>query len=186
MSQVIRFKREDSIIVVVDVQESLAVTMEDRDLIVNNITKLVKAVKVLDIPVVITEQYPKGLGKTVEEISKLFDDFKPLEKISFSCCGEQKFLDKIKESGKKNVILTGMETHICVLQTALDLLDVGYTVGIVEDAVCSYRIEDMDTAIARLTGEGVVSVTTEMIIYEFLIKAGTAEFKALLPVLEKR
>ncbi|MCP4727707.1 MAG: hydrolase [bacterium] len=186
MNEAMVFSKENTLIVIVDIQDKLADLMYGKDRVIRNVSKLIKVSRILNIPVVVTEQYPQGLGKTVPEIKKLLRTAEPIEKVSFSCGGSEDFLMALEALDRPNIVLTGMETHICVLQTALDLINKGYIVGIVQDAVCSYKENDMGIAMTRMQREGVYQLTTEMIIYEFLEKAGTEEFKALLPVLKDR
>lgn len=186
MDEAMVFSKENTTIIVVDIQDKLADLMRDKDQVIRNVSKLMQVSRILNIPVVVTEQYPQGLGKTVPEVRKLMRTAEPIEKISFSCGGSEDFLTALEAMDRPNIILTGMETHICVLQTAIDLVNKGYVVGIVQDAVCSYRDNDMEIAMRRMEREGIFQLTTEMIIYEWLKMAGTEEFKALLPVLKDR
>ncbi len=171
--------RDDSVLVVVDIQERLARVMEERETVVNNCLHLIELATLHSIPVVLTEQYPKGLGPTLPEIADALGDTGPVEKITFSCCGEAGFLEKIRSSERRKVILTGMETHVCVLQTALDLMKDGYTVHMVEDAVTSRRKENKETALRFLRDAGCVVTCTETVLFQILERAGTDEFRAI-------
>ncbi len=171
--------RDDALLVVVDIQERLARVMEERDVVVNNCLHLVELARLHSIPIVVTEQYPKGLGPTLPEITDALGDTGPVEKITFSCCGEAGFLEKVRSAGRKKIILTGMETHVCVLQTALDLMKDGYTVHLVEDAVTSRRRENKETALRFLRDAGCVVTCTETVLFQILERAGTDEFKSI-------
>ena len=132
-----KLKKEETALAVIDVQKKLVVAM-DPDIyadMLSNTQKLVKGANILGIPVLATEQYPKGLGETVDELSA--DTGKAIEKVTFSCCGEDAFEAALRARNIKSVVITGMETHVCVLQTVLDLLEKGYSVHVVADAVCS-------------------------------------------------
>ncbi len=171
--------REDTLLVVVDIQERLAAVMEQKDRVVANCLHLIEAAKLLGIPLVVTEQYPKGLGPTVPEIRDAVPSYAPLEKIDFSCCGEQSFSDRISQSGRRKLIVCGMETHVCVLQTVLDLLRQGYIVHVVDDAVCSRKNENYRTALELMRSAGAIISCTETVLFQLLKKAGTDEFKTI-------
>jgi len=172
--------RSNSVLLVVDVQEKLCRAMDEKvlDRLVNNTSILQEAAKELGIPIFATEQYVKGLGETVPALKgKLTES--AIEKMTFSCCGEQAFPGKLKETGKKQVIVTGMETHVCVLQTVLALIDSGYTVHLVKDAVMSRSKENWEAGVATARDAGAVITTTEAALFQLLKVAGTEEFKKL-------
>ena len=171
--------RENSLFVIIDIQEKLAKVMERRESVIENVLHLIELSKLLSIPVVLTEQYPKGLGHTVEEIKNSLAEYKPIEKISFNCCDEEKFLQAIESYGRKNIVLTGMETHICVLQTALGLLKRGYNVHVVADGVCSRSYENHLTGLEFMRDAGAVITCTETVLFQHLGVAGTQEFKVI-------
>jgi nicotinamidase-related amidase len=133
----------------------------------------------MNIPIVVTEQYPKGLGPTIKSLSGLINDFSPIKKMSFSCCGETKFLDSLHNYGKRNVIICGIETHVCVLQTVMDLIERGYHPVIIEDCVSSRKPKDRETALKRMAREGVIITTYESILFELCEIAGTDQFKKI-------
>ena len=169
----------DSTLVIIDIQDRLASVMEVRDEVIKNCQHLIELSKLFNIPIVLTEKYPKGLGSTVQEIKESLLDYKPIEKIAFSCCREPKFLEEVKRIGKKSIILTGMETHICVLQTCLDLLKEGYYVHVVQDAVCSREKKNWEIGIEFMRDAGAVITCTEIVLFQMLKLAGTEEFKAI-------
>jgi nicotinamidase-related amidase len=171
--------REDAVLLIVDIQERLAVVMKDRDRVVRNCQHLIELAKMINIPVVVTEQYPKGLGRTVPELQSILPEYKPVEKISFDCCCQPAFMDELKAHNKKTVILAGMETHICVLQTSLGLLRAGANVHVVEDAVCSRTAENWRTGIEFMRDAGAVVTCTETALFQLLKVAGTEEFKKI-------
>lgn len=167
---------EDCLLLVIDIQERLISVIHQHEEVIRNANILLKGMEILGVPVIITEQYPKGLGNTCKEI--LFgEDTKVMEKITFSCLSN----DYIKESvqAKKQIIICGVEAHICVLKTALDLLDEGFEVHLITDAVSSRTKENKQTAIIRMQQSGVFISSTEMILFQLLDKAGTDEFKLI-------
>ena len=171
--------RNKAALVIVDIQERLVVAMDQKENVTTNCLHLIEAAKLLKIPTVVTEQYPKGLGPTIHELKDAVPVYAPLEKITFDCCRGDGFLEKIASLGKKQIILTGMETHVCVLQTCLGLLKEGYTVHLVSDAVCSRKQTDYKTARELMRDAGAVITCTETVLFQLLEKAGTPEFKAI-------
>jgi len=170
---------QEVVVVIVDIQERLAAVMSERKKVVDNCLHLIEASKLLTIPIILNEQYPKGLGRTVSEIRDAFQDNAPLEKVTFSCCRGDAFPDKLASTGRKKVLLVGMETHVCVLQTCCDLLKGGYTVHVVSDAMCSRTKENYATAIEFMRDAGAVITCTETVLFQLLEKAGTDEFRSL-------
>jgi nicotinamidase-related amidase len=171
--------KDEALLVIVDIQERLAAVMVDRERVVSNTIHLIETAKLLHIPILLTEQYPKGLGRTVSEIREALPSYEPFEKMAFGCCGEKGFLRSLAASGKKKVILAGMETHVCVLQTCVGLLKERYVVHVVGDAVCSRTPENYKTGIAFMRDAGAVITGTETVLFQLLEKAGTEEFKVL-------
>lgn len=171
--------KDNSILLIVDIQERLAVVMKEKEKVVANSLHLIEAAKLLQMPVVFAEQYPKGLGPTISEIKEALLSYQPIEKMTFSCCGEPSFLKTLSSTGKKKIILIGMETHVCVLQTCLGLLKEGYDVHIVNDAVCSRRKDNFKTGIEFMRDAGAVITCTETVLFQLLERAGTEEFKAI-------
>jgi nicotinamidase-related amidase len=171
--------KNNCILVIVDIQERLATVMKQKDSVVNNCLHLIELSKMSGIPVVVTEQYPKGLGRTVEEITKALAAYHPIEKMTFSCCEEPAFLHKIKQLNRKTIILTGMETHVCVLQTCIGLLGKGFHVHLVKDAACSRAKENWRTGSEFMRDAGAVITCTETVLFQLLKIAGTEEFKAI-------
>ena len=133
----------------------------------------------MDIPLLITEQYPKGLGPTIPEIKDVIPSYAPIEKISFSCCGEPFFLEAVQVTGRQQVVLAGMETHVCVLQTCLDLLKEGFDVHVVSDAVCSRTEQNYRAGLEFMRDAGAVISCTETVLFQLLAKAGTESFKII-------
>jgi nicotinamidase-related amidase len=183
-----RVDRDRSVLVVVDVQERLAAVMPRRGGVAATSSRLVRTADVLGIPVVVTRQYPKGLGDTVPEVASAVDELETpapvVDKTTFCCSDEPAFDAVLDEIGREQVVLVGMETHICVTQTALALRAAGRPVFVVADGVCSRDDRDHEVALARLRAAGVVVATSESVMYEALGRAGTPEFKAVLEIVK--
>jgi len=174
-----RIKREDSAGLIIDVQERLFPHMDQKEALLKKCILLLEGLKVLGIPLMITEQYPKGLGATVKEISSLTDPEIALEKISFSCCDAPSFLHSPVLQSRKTLIICGIEAHVCVQQTVVDLVSSAYRAVVVEDCISSRNAEDKRVAVERMRAEGAVITTCESILFELARVAGTDEFKAV-------
>ena len=174
-------ERDKAVLVVIDVQEKLCLAMDHKVLgkLSKNIGILLETARELGLPVLVTEQYVKGLGPTLPELKEKAGDASCLEKMSFSCCGSSEFLQTLAASGRKQVIITGMETHVCVLQTVIELRDAGMEVHLVKDAVMSRDKRNWETAIEAMTLTGAVPTCTESVMFQLLKVAGTEEFKKL-------
>jgi len=178
---------EETLIIITDIQEKLVKAMDEdvvKEVIKNNLI-LIETAKIFNIPIILTEQYPKGLGQTVEEIKKALPSYEPFEKITFNSLLEpifEKNLNKYKD--RKKVILTGMETHVCVWQTAADLIKRDYIVFVPKDAVCSRRKLDWETGLDLIKSAGGILTTTETLVFQILKRAGTLEFKKILELLK--
>jgi nicotinamidase-related amidase len=172
-----RLDKDKALLVVVDIQEKLAVAMKKRKKVEKNTSILLKAADVMGIPVIVTEQYSKGLGPTTDAVKKNIKDYKPVEKITFSSCGEDSFVKAVKDSGKTQIILCGMETHVCVWQTCLGLLDSGYIVHLASDASCSRSKDNYLAGVGLMKDAGAVISSTEAVCFQLLVRAGTDEFK---------
>lgn len=177
-----RLTAANAILVIVDVQEKLMAAMPHRDNTVAGIKKLAAACRILGIPVVLTTQYTKAIGPTLAEVAEAAGNPEPADKMTFSCCGNESFQHTLRKLRRSHVILCGVETHVCIQQTALDLMATGNSVYVCADAVCSRRDLDRDVAIERVRSVGVVITTVESAIFEMLRQAGTEKFKACLPL----
>jgi nicotinamidase-related amidase len=171
--------REDTVLLIVDIQEKLAAVMKEKDKVVKNNQHLIELAKMIRLPVMVTEQYSKGLGTTVKDLRDALPFYRPIEKMTFDCCGQPSFLEALKEHNTSNVVLTGMETHICVLQTCIGLLKGGINVHVVQDAVCSRTKENWKTGIEFMREAGAVVTCTETVLFQLLKVAGTEEFKTI-------
>ncbi|MEN3930417.1 hydrolase [Microvirga sp. W0021] len=175
-------KAQNSHLLLIDFQERLMPVVQNVEQVIRNAAILVEAAHMLKIPVTVSEQYPKGLGLTIAPLRERIPAEDIIEKITFSAFREEKFHDVLEtnnEADRHQLIITGAETHICVLQTALDALEAGYDVFMVSDAVSSRTQASIDAARERFIAAGGRWVTTEMVVFEWLEKAGTPEFKTL-------
>ncbi len=176
---------QDTVLLVIDVQGKLAQIVHESEVVEQNISKLIRAAKVLDVPVLYTEQYPKGLGHTVEPLEKLLAEETPYEKIAFSCCADEAFMEALRKLKKNEVLVTGMETHVCVYQTANELIEYGYNVHLITDAVSSRTKENRDLGIHCIEKAGALLKSTEMVIFELLRIAKGDAFKAISKIIKE-
>lgn len=174
-----KIKAQDCVYVQVDVQERLFPHITDNMELEENLITLVKGLKLHEIPMIVNEQYKKGIGETIPSLRELTDEYPHFEKTTFSCCGQDEGLSAIKASGKKFVILAGIETHVCVLQTALDLLEEGLQPVLVTDCVNSRKKKDNQMAIQRLIQAGVIPTTYESLLFELTVNAKNPVFKEI-------
>lgn len=174
-----RINREQSIGLIIDVQEKLFPHIHNSKTLRKNLSVLIRGLKILEVPLMVTQQYTKGLGPTVGPLSKLLNEYPPIEKKAFSCCDEPRFAEALALKGKKFVIIAGIETHVCVLQTAIDLLENGYQPVVVTNAVASRSPGDKRTALKRMWQEKVLLTTCESILFELARVSGTDAFKAI-------
>lgn len=171
-------KPETSALLVIDYQDSLISLIFEHKEMIFNANKVIKGAEILGVPTLVTEQYPKGLGHTCKEI-ELTVGQKIIEKISFSCMLTKDVDDRLKMLDIKSLIIIGIESHICVLKTALDAKEAGYEVHVIADAVSSRTEANKKAALRRLKQSGVFIASTEMILFQLMDKAGSAEFKAI-------
>jgi nicotinamidase-related amidase len=169
--------QEEAILLVIDIQERLVPAMKEGQEVIARTNILLEAAKILTIPVLATEQYPRGLGKTVAEIL-LGPEVGPHEKLTFTGC-TQEVIKALENIGRKKIIVAGMETHVCVFQTVRDLLGLGYQVFVVRDGVCSRSKENYLNGLALMKEMGAVITNSETVVFDLLKEAGTAEFKML-------
>lgn len=174
----------DSILVVIDCQTKLMPAIKDTEELEKTVVKLAKGIKALDVPVVVTQQYTKGLGPTTDDICEALGEFEPIEKVTFSAMGTAEFVEAMKAAGRKIVIMTGTETHICVQQTTLELLEAGYNVYLVQDCVGSRKENDKNIACQRMAAAGAVVTTYEAVLYELLKGAKAEGFKAVSAIVK--
>jgi nicotinamidase-related amidase len=181
-------ERSNTVLLVVDIQEKLAVAIEPelRAAAIRNACLMIEASSVLGIPIVVTEQYPSGLGPTHPDIIASLREktFSCFEKLTFSCMGQLPFRAALSAGGRKRVVITGMETHVCVYQTAVDLLNAGYSVTVLDDGVASRTMRNYQSGLNALRDAGCVVCSTESVVFQLLQVAGTPEFKKVLPFLK--
>lgn len=173
----VRLTLENSALVVIDLQERFRDLIHGMDQVLERSQRLIGFCRQLEVPVLVTEQYPRGLGVTVTEIREACRPFTAYEKTAFSCAGSGEFLAALRATGRRQVILCGIETHVCVYQTACDLLREGFQVALAADAVSSCRAADRDLGLQRLRDVGADVMGSQMIMFEMLREAGTPEFK---------
>jgi len=170
-------QRSASCLALVDLQERLLPAISGSESVLANALRLAKAAEILRVPTLVTEQYPKGLGATVAPLKAALPNVAFLEKSTFSAGGASGFLETLKKSGATDVILAGVESHVCVMQTCLDLLRQGLRVFVCADGVGSRTSENRQLGLDRMKVGGAVIVSTEMVLFEWLERAGTPEFK---------
>ena len=178
---------EKAVLVVIDVQERLVPAMpEDVYLrLRNTVAMLVEVAGLLGLPVVTTEQYPKGIGHTVPELAAACNET-VIEKVSFGCCGEATFLEALKNTGRTQVLITGMEAHVCVYQTVLGLLEDGYYVHLIRDAICSRNKTDYLAGVANAGQAGAVVTTAETVMFQMLQESTHEQFRAVSKLVKER
>jgi nicotinamidase-related amidase len=178
-----RLRREEAVLLIVDVQERLLPAMFEAERLARQCALLARAAQQLKIPAVATEQYPEKLGATIAPLAELLQGSTPVPKMLFSACTPD-VMTALQNSGRRSVILCGLEAHVCVVQTALDLVEGGYQVFVPQDAVSSRYESDKRIGLERVKSVGAVPCSTEMVVFELLREAGTPDFKALLPFIK--
>jgi nicotinamidase-related amidase len=169
-------------LVVIDIQEKLLPAVQRQQELVRNASMLIRLAHTMEIPVLLTTQYKRGLGGTVPEIAELLPGVEAIDKLEFGCFGREEFRNAVRElpGHRTNILLCGMESHICVMQTALGALDNGYLVHVAADAVSSRTDANHELGLRRMESAGCVISSTEMMMYELLRQSGTAHFKQML------
>jgi nicotinamidase-related amidase len=177
-------KLENTVLVIIDMQGKLWNVMNEKEALLENCLKLIKGLQILGVPIVITEQNPKGLGPTLPEITQLIPEAKAIPKFTFSCCQDSGFMQAMNDLKRKQILICGIEAHICVYQTTLELLSKGYEVQVVADVVSSRVLKNKDISLSRLQSEGAKLTITEMAQYELLQTAENPKFKEMLRVVK--
>ncbi|KTC86488.1 hydrolase [Legionella brunensis] len=172
-------EKVSSCLLLIDVQEKLAPHVRDSERLLNRCHWLIRLATELQVPLLVSEQYPKGLGGTIEPLKTVVAPYQCIGKVHFSCFREPVFKQNLENLKKKQLVLIGIETHVCVLQTAIDLQEAGYDVFVVVDAVSSRSELDYKYGLKRMKQAGIQLITSEMVFFEWVGQAGTAEFKAL-------
>jgi nicotinamidase-related amidase len=176
--------RTDAVLVIVDIQGNLAQAMFDKENLFANTVKLIKGFKALNIPIIVTEQIPGKLGKTLPQIADEIEGFNPIAKESFSCWGENNFKNNLESLNRRHAVVLGIETHVCVYQTVLDLIANGYNVHLVADAVSSRTPENRQIGIDAMKIAGACITSTEMILFEILGTAADPKAKELFKIVK--
>jgi nicotinamidase-related amidase len=184
MRRCVVFTIGKSVMLLVDVQGQLAQLMYERDKFFASLELMIKAMKILNVPVLWMEQIPSKLGPTIGELSCLMDGAAPIEKISFSCCKEPGFMNQFKALGRSQILLTGLETHICVYQTGYDLLNQGYQVQVAADCVSSRTKENKEIGLSRIVQAGGHLTSVEMILFELMQEASGEAFKQIVKLIK--
>jgi nicotinamidase-related amidase len=179
-----RIRRDHTAALVIDIQERLFPAMSGKEDLLHNCAKLVKGLQILGIPLLVTQQYTKGLGETIPEIRSLIQDFSFYEKREFSCCGEPAVLNRFQEVKCKTVLLCGIEAHVCVLQTALDLKEAGFNPVIIMDAVSSRFPVSLELARERFRHENILMTSVESILFELTGSSAAPEFRELSAIIK--
>ncbi len=174
----------DSLLLVIDPQEKLVKMIHNREEVVGTVKRLLRFASIFSIPVVLTEHYPQGLGYTVDEVKEALPSYSPIVKRIFSCFGVPEFGEAVEAAGRKRIIVTGIETHICVSQTVLDALHRGYDALVIADGTGTRKREDHEIALERMRQAGAVVTTSEALIYEVTCRADTEEFKQILDLVK--
>ena len=176
--------RAAAVLVIIDIQGNLAQAMFDKENLFANTTKLIKGFKILNLPVIVTEQIPQKLGQTIAQVSAELDGIIPIAKESFSCCDEINFKESLERLNRRHVVLLGIETHVCVYQTALDLIAGNYDVHLVADAVSSRTPENRQIGIDAMKSAGAHITSTEMVLFELLRTAADPQAKELFKIIK--
>ena len=177
--------RESTALVVVDIQEKLFPRTHDHAALLERCLKVIEFCKRLGIPIVVTEQYPKGLGATLPAVREALGElYRPISKTAFSCFGEERFVDKIEELDVDSLALIGIETHVCIAQTALVGMAYEYDMAVLSDCVSSRNPSDHQIGLQRLTNDGAVITGSEMFFYEMLVEAKTKDHEAVFDLLK--
>lgn len=179
-----KIRKENTIGIVIDIQERLLPVMHEAEMVVENSCKLIEGLNELGLHIIVTQQYTKGLGPTVPEIAERIKGFSPIEKTSFSCYKEPAFVEALEEEDSMNILICGIESHVCVLQTAVDLKDAGYRPIIVFDCTSSRKLMDKNLALERFRHEGIMVASYESILFELTKNAKSSHFKAISKIVK--
>jgi nicotinamidase-related amidase len=179
-----RIRKEDSVVLIIDFQEKLFPHIYNHISLKDNVTRLVSGLTILNIPTIITEQYRKGLGNTIQPLKEILPDVELFEKITFSCCDDSKVLATLQKLNRKFVIITGIEAHVCVLQTVIDLIDYGFMPVVVADCISSRKETDKLIALERIKNEGAIITSYESILFELCRVAGNEKFKEISAIIK--
>lgn len=175
---------ENVVLLIVDIQGNLAHLMHGKELLFKNVQKLIKGIQALGIPILWVEQNPQGLGPTIPEISDILPDIQPISKMSFSSCRNDRFVQALNALNRKQVLIAGIEAHVCVYQTAVDLVDMKYEVQVVTDAVSSRNVGNKEIGLQRMRDYGVGWTSIETALFELLKVAEGRQFREVLKIVK--
>ncbi len=179
-----RLKKDDTLLVVVDIQGRILPAMYKSEMVEDNAIRLINGFKAFGAPIVATEQYPEGLGPTVDSVKEALADSPIIAKRTFSCCGEPAFVDAVKKAGKGTIVVCGIESHVCVMQTVFDLTEMGYTVYLAVDAVSSRFETNRDLSFKRMRRADIMLDSVEAILFDMLETSTAPEFKAISKIVK--
>jgi len=177
-------KKEETALVMIDFQGKLFQVMQDKEPLLKNALKIIQGAQALGIPIIWTEQNPKGMGATLPEIADLLKDTDPISKMCFSCCENDLFMQKLKALNRRQILIAGIETHICVYQTAADLVNRGYEVQIFADVVSSRTQEDRQIGLQKTKDAGASLTSVETALFELLKTAESEDFRPILKIIK--
>jgi nicotinamidase-related amidase len=176
--------REDSLLLIIDIQQAMLKVIDSWETVAGKVKQLIQSANALEVPILLTEQYKKGLGETLPELILEIESPQIFHKEHFSACLEEDFIPTVQSFNRKKIVVVGMETHVCVLQTCLDLIKAGFQVHLVADAVASRVDENRDIAIDIMRQAGAVISSTEIVIFQWACRANTDEFRKILPIVK--
>ncbi|MBC8392064.1 MAG: isochorismatase family protein [Deltaproteobacteria bacterium] len=176
--------RKDSLLLIIDIQQAMLKVIDVWEENVRRAKQLINSANILGVPVLVTEHYKKGLGETIPEVKKELGGVNYFQKEYFSACLETDFIDAVRNFGRRQIVVAGMETHVCVLQTVLDLIAHGYQVHVVKNAVASRYREDWEAAIEIFRDAGAVITTAEIVIFQWICRSNTEDFRKVLPIVK--
>jgi Isochorismatase family len=174
-----RITKENTVGLIIDIQERLFPAMWEKETLLKNCQILIQGMNELRLKLIVTQQYSKGLGETISEIQSVISEFSYIEKRDFSCCDEPVFMERLKELKAKNIIICGIESHVCVLQTAVDLKEADFNPIVVIDCISSRTRENIEMAKDRFRHEGIIMTSYESILFELTRSSAAPEFKAI-------
>ena len=177
-------KMNNVTLLIVDIQGNLAHLMHGKERLLKNVQKLIRGIQVLGIPVLWVEQNPQGLGPTIREIAEILCEIKPFSKMSFSSCRNEDFMQALKALNRQQVLIAGIEAHVCVYQTAADLVEIGYEVQVVADAVSSRNLADKEIGLQKMRDSGVSLTSVETALFELLKVAEGEQFREIIKIVK--
>ena len=177
-------QKEQTLLVLVDVQGRLAEIVHESEQVLENMARLIQGLQLLEVPIIWLEQYPEGLGETADRLKQHLDHQEPVRKMTFSACRSPEFIEKLEATGRTQVLVAGIETHVCVYQTAAMLNEREYEVEVIADAVSSRTKQNKEIGLAKMRHLGIAPTSVEMALYELMEAAGTETFKKMLKIIK--